>query len=98
MEVFLVTLYMIKGLCKSSSRLIGVGLVVFQSVSLSSRRHATLQATTLGLSIHHYSMLRYLTRPDTRPPVADSWAGAEIRVFTTRSLPTDQRTDGQNLL
>ena len=33
------------------------------------------------------------TRPDTRPPVADGWAGAEIGVFTTRSLPTDQRTD-----
>ena len=22
------------------------------------------------------------TRPDTRPPVADGWAGAEMRVFT----------------
>ena len=45
------------------------------------------------------------TRPDTRPiPVADGWAGAEIRVFplsdsitTDRPTdqPTDQRTDGR---
>ena len=40
------------------------------------------------------------TRPDTRPPVADGWAGAEMRVFTllVRSLlmdgPTDRWTDG----
>ena len=47
------------------------------------------------------------TRPDTRPPVADGWAGAELRVFplfdsitstdqpTDRptNRPTDQRTD-----
>ena len=44
------------------------------------------------------------TRPDTRPiPVADGWAGAEMRVFTlsnsiTTDRPTDQRTDGQSLL
>ena len=35
------------------------------------------------------------TRPDTRPiPVADGWAGAEMRVFTVSNLiTTDQRTD-----
>ena len=47
------------------------------------------------------------TRPDTRPPVADGWAGAEMRVSTlsnsiTTDRPTDRptngRTDGQSLL
>ena len=44
------------------------------------------------------------TRPDTRPPVADGWAGAEMRVFTLFDScsrtdgPTDRRTDGQSLL
>ena len=35
------------------------------------------------------------TRPDTRPPVADGWAGAEMRVFALfdSCSPTDQRTD-----
>ena len=38
---------------------------------------------------------RNLKRPDTRPkPVADGWAGAEIRVFTlSNSIITDQQTD-----
>ena len=38
------------------------------------------------------------TRPDTRPiPVADGWAGAEMRVFTLfdSCSRTDQRTDGR---
>ena len=43
------------------------------------------------------------TRPDTRPSVADGWAGAEMRVFPTFQLerdgptdqPTDQPTDGR---
>ena len=41
------------------------------------------------------------TRPDTRPiPVADGWAGAEMRVFTfSNSIitdrPMDRRTDGR---
>ena len=37
------------------------------------------------------------TRPDTRPPVADEWAGAEMRVFTLfdSCSPTDRRTDGR---
>ena len=44
------------------------------------------------------------TRPDTRPPVADGWAWAEMRVFplfnssvTDRPTdrPTDRRTDGR---
>ena len=35
------------------------------------------------------------TRPDTRPPVADGWAGAEMRVFPLfNSSVTDRRTDG----
>ena len=41
------------------------------------------------------------TRPDTRPiPVADGWAGAEMRVFTlsnsiTTDRPTNQPTNGR---
>ena len=36
------------------------------------------------------------TRPDTRPPVADKWAGAEMRVFPLfGSIITDQRMDGR---
>ena len=38
------------------------------------------------------------TRPDTRPiPVADGWAGAEMRVFTLfdSCSRTDQQTDGR---
>ena len=36
------------------------------------------------------------TRPDTRPPVADGWAGAEMRVFPPfDSIITDRRTDGR---
>ena len=38
---------------------------------------------------------RRRTRPDTRPPVADGWAGAEMRVFTLfhSCSPTDQPTN-----
>ena len=36
------------------------------------------------------------TRPDTRPPVADGWAGAEMRVFPLfDSMVTDRPTDGR---
>ena len=43
---------------------------------------------------------RMRTRPDTRPSVADGWAGAEMRVFPlfnsiTTDQPTDQPTDGR---
>ena len=48
-------------------------------------------------------------RPDTRPSVADGWAGAEMQLFATRNVlerwfshfstgadgPTDQRTNGR---
>ena len=43
------------------------------------------------------------TRPDTRPPVADGWAGAKMRVFPLfdsiimdgpKDGPTDGTTDG----
>ena len=35
------------------------------------------------------------TRLDTRPPVADGWAGAEMRNFPLfDSIITDRRTDG----
>ena len=40
------------------------------------------------------------TRPDTRPSVADGWAGAEMRVFPlfnsiTTDQPTNRPTDGR---
>ena len=40
------------------------------------------------------------TRPDTRPPVADGWAGAEMRVLplfnsSVTDRPTDGPTDGR---
>ena len=43
------------------------------------------------------------TRPDTRPSVADGWAGADMRIFPLfDSMVTDGRmdgpTDGQSLL
>ena len=40
--------------------------------------------------------VRNKSGPDTRPiPVADGWAGAEMRVFTlSNSITTDGRTDG----
>ena len=36
------------------------------------------------------------TRPDTRPPVSDGWAGADMRVFALfdSCSPTDRPTDG----
>ena len=37
------------------------------------------------------------TRPYTRPPVADGWAGAEMRVLTlSNSIITDRRTLGRS--
>ena len=41
--------------------------------------------------------VRFKTRPDTRPPVADGWAGAEMRVFTLfdSCSPTDRPTNRQ---
>ena len=51
------------------------------------------------------NMTHHKTRPDTRPiPVADGWAGAEMRVFPLfdssvtdqpTNQPTDRRTDGR---
>ena len=44
---------------------------------------------------------QYTTRPDTRPPVADGWAGAEMLVFplfdscSRTDRPTDRPTDGR---
>ena len=56
---------------------------------------------------HILQVDRHKTRPDTRPSVADGWAGVEMRVFplfnsiimdrrTDRRTngPTDQRTNG----
>ena len=38
-----------------------------------------------------------LTRPDTRPPVADGWAGVEMRIFPLFiSSMTDRRTNQPN--
>ena len=65
-----------------------------------------------GILLYYYidkylHLVIHKTRPDTRPPVADGWAGAEMRVFPlfnslTPDGPTDGqtdgRTDGQSLL
>ena len=41
-----------------------------------------------------YHVSHRKTRPDTRPPVADGWAGAEMRVFPRfNSSVTDRPTD-----
>ena len=45
---------------------------------------------------HLQVVMNKVTRPDTRPiPVADGWAGAEMRVFTLSNsiAMTDGRTD-----
>ena len=53
------------------------------------------------MSVHYTQVGKYLgckgcdkTRPDTRPSVADGWAGAEMRVFPLfNSSVTDGPTD-----
>ena len=41
-----------------------------------------------------YEKLMRVTRPDTRPSVADGWAGAEMRVFPLfNSITTDRPTE-----
>ena len=53
---------------------------------------------------HILQVDRHKTRPDTRPSVADGWAGVEMRVFplfdsmVTDGRPTDGPTDRQSLL
>ena len=78
-----------------------------------------LEKKISGLSVQNFNSMGQLvaekikflfkTRPDTRPiPVADGWAGAEMRVFTLSNSittvrptnqptnqPNDQRTDGR---
>ena len=54
------------------------------------------QFETAPYSKHSKACLNTVTtRPDTRPPVADRWAGAEMRFshLSTQSLWTDGRTD-----
>ena len=48
-------------------------------------------------AINEQPTMYILTMPDTRPkPVADGWAGAEMRVSTlSNSIITDGRTDGR---
>ena len=56
-----------------------------------------LKSVISGLNIKiDKTMTNDLTRPDTRPmPVADGWAGAEMRVFALSQLDHhDQQTDG----
>ena len=54
----------------------------------------------LTLITYSFSMNKVTTRPDTRPiPVADGWAGTEMRILTLSNSITmtdgqmDQRTD-----
>ena len=63
--------------------------------SFGLRQLNPLRATTLLVAPESLSD-RMTTRPDARPiPVADGWAGAEMRVFTfSNSITmTDRRTD-----
>ena len=40
----------------------------------------TLYSSKVGLIVLIIEKIKE-TRPDTRPPVADGWAGADVRVF-----------------
>ena len=57
-----------------------------------------MSIVTMALSLNDGQLDR--TRPDTRPSVADGWAGAEMRIFTLFDScsrtdgPTDGQTDG----
>ena len=50
----------------------------------------------MGVSVIKRKVVSKETRPDTRPiPVADGWAGAEMRVLTlSNSITTDRPTNG----
>ena len=49
--------------------------------------------------VGYYVRVHRKNKPDTRPSVADGWAGADMRVFPLfDSMVTDGRTDGQSLL
>jgi len=64
------------------------------------QRAAPLLGRDGGMSEGFGRRRRKGTRPDTQPPVADGWAGAEMRVFplfnsSMTDGPTDQQTDGR---
>ena len=62
------------------------------SVAPSLLHHMTMWK--LERSWQEWTSAIVKTRPDTRPPVADGWAGAEMRVFPLfNSSVTDQPTD-----
>ena len=60
-----------------------------------------MAAETDSMTLQRLATKARETRPDTRPPVADGWAGAEMRVFTlsdscsSTDRPTDRPTDGR---
>ena len=57
--------------------------------------HKTAFETNLLILFYVY-LVNEWTRPDTRPSVADGWAGAEMRVFSLfDSMVTDGPTNGR---
>ena len=81
-------------------------LLVWHLIALSCPHlHFSLASFYTFKTSSHFSFTSWgKTRPDTRPiPVADEWAGAEIRVFALSNLiitngPTDQQTNRQTKL
>ena len=52
--------------------------------------------------VHMSSWEKEVTRPDTRPSVADGWAGADMHILPlfdsmVTDGPTDRRTDGRTV-
>ena len=72
-------------------------MIPFLSPDWSTRSLCDLQTVLVYLHESIYSRACSRTRPDTRPPVADGWAGADMRVFGLfdSCSPTDRRTDGR---
>ena len=67
------------------------GVIQFFHVTLNSHILAILFFTSKHVTLSKEEK----TRPDTRPSVADGWAGA-FSHFSTRGYgPTNQRTDGR---
>ena len=72
--------------------------VTYATTKKTKRREKSIRQTGV-VSLPGSASFTDRTRPDTRPiPVADAWAGAEMRVFPlfdsiTTDQPTDRRTD-----
>ena len=82
----------------------------FENARFPTRAHGRMygrRKPPIELCVRNLKVKEEVTRPDTRPSVADGWAGADMRVFPLfdsmvtdgrTNRPTDQPTDGQSLL